>query len=258
MSRRKDKAEVLIRLFRPPVEIIGERTHFWGYHIPLICPDEPFIIVSGVVGTTDDDAPDIGFNTGLIKVVCHLDVGEFILKTATFEGTMDDCINTFKMVSVCVSVGAGQFSNLNAFNLFSLSIRGFHVQQNEFIALAKFWKHPSSDIAGTSGDKDSFTVWHLRMFPSRIIEVYQEVVVVLLFFDFVHVVFLGLHFLDEKIVDLTQETVIASLYSQGHLGTPRLAMSSAWLCAVRPVVTGYPPGDHSGTGDRNPQADRVR
>jgi hypothetical protein len=80
-----------------------------------------------VVGTTDNDAPDIGLDTGLIKVVCHLDVGEFILKTTTLEGTMDDCINAFKMVSVCVSIRIGQLSNLNAFDLFSLSIRGFHV-----------------------------------------------------------------------------------------------------------------------------------
>ena len=78
------------------------------------------------------------------------------------------------------------------------------IKIDEVVVLAKLGEHPSSDIAKPPVIRPFLCLAFVHV-PSGVIEVYQEEGVVLPFFDFVHVVFLGLHFLDEKIVDLTQE-----------------------------------------------------
>ena len=72
LNGSENETEVFVRFLGPAVIVVRKGLHAWIDVVVLVAPDEPFVIVGGVVAAARHHALHILFERNLIDIERHL------------------------------------------------------------------------------------------------------------------------------------------------------------------------------------------
>ena len=173
----EDEAEQLVGGLGPAVPVVRARRHLRRHHVEPPRPDEPLVVVGGVVRAARHHAAHALLERGPVHVVGQRHVGVLRLKLGVAvvlpgrgveprradEAAVDDGIGAREVLPVLVPIGAGEVGDDDPGDLHAVARRVADVDRDQVPAVGQLLPHALGDVARRPRHHDaSLGHGHLR------------------------------------------------------------------------------------------------